>query len=152
MKTLTLALLATASSAQVSLAVEHFRLAAAIAHVESSGNFQAKGDYDKSTGDFRAFGAYQLHKAAWLTGGGDPERWPFGAYDEVESTKVAMNYTRWLEVYLVKHDVLPTPANLYASFNVGPSRFVHHYHARISLCPKTTQRACAKLESFLQQQ
>jgi soluble lytic murein transglycosylase-like protein len=142
---------ASLSLAQISLAAEHFSLVAAIAQVESGGNFQARGDYNKKTGEYLAHGAYQLHKDAWVMGGGSLEHWPEGAYDPVESTTVAMRYIAWIERYLTAKDVLPTAENIYSAWNVGPSRFVNHFHARISECPKTTQRACEKITKFLQQ-
>lgn len=149
MKTITLALLSTASAAQIALAVEHFQIVAAIAHVESGGRFDARGDYDKKSCSYLAHGAYQLHKDAWIMGGGSIDRWPDGAYDEVESTRVAMKYVACIERYLVKHDILATPANIYASYNCGPARFRNHFKASIKLCPKTTQKACAKLTKFI---
>jgi hypothetical protein len=149
MKTITLVLLATASSSQISLAIEHFQIVAAIAHVESGGRFDAKGDFDKKSNTYLAHGAYQLHKDAWIMGGGSLDRWPAGAYNEVESTEVAMRYVTWIEHYLMARDVLPTPSNIYLSYCIGPSRFVHKYEANKQKCPITAKKAVARLESFL---
>jgi hypothetical protein len=142
---------ASLSMAQISLAAEHFSLVDAIAVVESGGKFDAKGDYDEKTADFRAFGAYQLHKDAWIMGGGSLNYWPHGAFNPIESTTVAMRYIAWIERYLTAKDVLPTAENIYSAWNVGPSRFINHFHARISLCPKTTQRACEKITNLMKQ-
>jgi len=108
----------------------------AVAMVESQGRDSAVGDGGK------ARGAFQFHAAAWS----QSSSLLFAmAHDAMAARCAAERYFHQLSSYLTAHGTPVNHATLYAAWNVGPASFCRRGFS-VSNCPRTTQRACAKIE------
>ena len=114
----------------------------ALERIESGGNTHAIGDGG------RARGAYQFWAAAWddvsahrIARGQSVVHYVFGSTNRAVARSYAASYLGKLHQTLttaLRRE--PTPAELYAAWNLGPSGFKRRGFS-LSRCPATTQRA-----------
>lgn len=117
----------------------------AVAMVESSHNHKAIGDGG------RAVGLYQFHRDAWeVARRTDPSVGEYdNATDPARSRLAAAAYFSWLGKQFRRHGIAsPSHAQLYAAYNRGFTGFRTRYKFDVSLTPKTTRRACERIESL----
>lgn len=117
----------------------------AVAMVESSGRTNAVGDGGK------ALGMFQLHRAAWEDAAKiEPSLGAYktGALNPATARRAARVYFQILSARLIRANVAPSPAMLYAAYNCGFTGFSKRGFD-LSNCPASTQKAVKKLEALL---
>lgn len=117
----------------------------AVAMVESSGKTNAIGDNGK------ALGMFQLHRAAWedaLQIDRTLGDYKTGALNRETSRRAARVYFQILSARLIRANIAPSPATLYAAYNCGFTGFSKRGFD-LSKCPVSTQKAVKKLEAML---
>ena len=118
----------------------------AVAMVESSGRTNAVGDGGK------ALGMFQLHRAAWEDAAKiDPtlvKDYKTGALNPATARRAARVYFEILSARLIRANVAPSPAALYAAYNCGFAGFSKRGFD-LAKCPSSTQKAVKKLEALL---
>lgn len=137
-------------------AIDSSRFLDALALVESGNRNHASGDHGRS------IGAYQFTRPAWeqasrlradalgaLVGTNfHVYAWRY-ARDPFIARLHADYYWRWiaggLSVALKRE---PTPGEIYAGYNLGPSGF-WRYHNKLKFCPATTRLAALKIERLM---
>jgi hypothetical protein len=116
----------------------------AVALVESSNNSSAIGDGG------RARGVFQFHRDAWEVARRlNPAvvEYVTGSTNAAQSRLAAAAYLTWLRQRFAANGVtMPTDAQLYAAYNCGFAGFKVKYKFDVARTPKSTQRACARIE------
>lgn len=123
------------------------RWLAALALVESSHDSSAIGDGGA------ARGAFQFHRSAWeVARRVDPRvvEYHSGSTNLASARLAAAAYLTWLRQRFVNAGVPnPSSSQLYAAYNCGFTGFKKKYGLDVKRTPRTTQRACARLEAAL---
>lgn len=144
---LALAAIATTWVCAASASPADTRWLDAVALIESSNDSTATGDGGKARGMF------QFHRDAWEDARRiNPELVEYisGANDPKRSRLAATAYLTWLRQRFSANGIQsPTASQLYAAYNCGFDGFKKKYKFDVKCTPRTTRKACAKLESKL---
>lgn len=135
---------ATAGAVQV----EWRHLVDAVAQVESGGDHQARGDRG------RAAGAWQLHREAWADVSAMRRKAAYRTHtyakwatDPGIARAYASDYLALLAGRLgQRYGRPPSCAEIYAAYNLGLTKFVQRYGARLADVPASVKTACNRLE------
>jgi hypothetical protein len=119
--------------------------------VESGMNIRAIGDRG------RARGAWQMHRAAWNDASDFQRRRGLPAWDfDLHSTS-PIPARRYADVYLQiirgrlqgYYHRKATYQEIYAAYNLGPTKFIRKYKGDLKRCPKKVQDAARRTSNHL---